>query len=34
MPKHRSVVAPEGRLERLDAAQVLAALQELRAQTL
>jgi len=30
-PKHRAVEAPEGRLDRLEPAAVLAALEELRA---
>ncbi len=33
-PKHRSVQAPEGRLDQLDQAEVLAALQELQARAL
>lgn len=33
-PKHRAVEAPEGRLDRLEPAAVLAALEELRARTL
>ena len=33
-PKHRAVEAPEGRLDRLDAATVLAALEELRARNI
>jgi len=33
-PKHKAVVAPDGRLDRLDAAAVFAALQELRSRPL